>query len=144
MDTYFSRYPRVAEYMRSTVERARRDGYVTTLLSRRRYLPDILSRNRVIREGAERVAINAPIQGSAADIIKIAMLHIHHELLPQASGLDMILQIHDELLFELPEGLVRRVAPEIRRLMEEAYALAAPLSVHISKGRNWQDLTEVA
>lgn len=144
MDTYFSRYPRVAEYMRSTVERARRDGYVTTLMSRRRYLPDILSRNRVIREAAERVAINAPIQGSAADIIKMAMLRIHRELLPQAPGLDMILQIHDELLFEVPETLVSRVAPEIRRMMEEAYVLAAPLSVRVSTGQNWQDLSEVA
>ena len=144
METYFSRYPRVAEYMRSTVEGARRDGYVTTLLSRRRYMPDILSRNRVIREGAERIAINAPIQGSAADIIKIAMLRIYRDLLPTASGLEMILQIHDELLFELPEELVPRVAPEIRRLMEEAYQLAAPLSVHLYTGRNWQDLSEVA
>src|SRR4029077_3135303 len=81
METYFARYPRVAEYMRKTIDLARRQGYVTTLLNRRRYLPDILSRNRQIREGAERVAINAPMQGSAADIIKIAMLRIHRELL---------------------------------------------------------------
>ena len=86
MDTYFSRYPRVAEYMRTVVERARRDGYVTTLLGRRRYLPDILSRNRVIREAAERIAINAPIQGTAADIIKIAMLRIDREVLPEMPG----------------------------------------------------------
>lgn len=144
MDTYFARYPRVADYMKSEVAQARRDGYVTTLLGRRRYLSDILSRNRVIREAAERVAINAPIQGSAADIIKVAMLRIYHELLPQAPGLEMILQIHDELLFELPESLVPRVAPEIRRLMEEAYRLAAPLSVHLFTGQNWQDLSEVA
>jgi len=140
MDTYFSRYPCVAAYMRSIVERARRDGYVTTLLQRRRYLPDILSRNRVIREAGERVAINAPIQGTAADIIKIAMLRIDRDLLPRFAGLDMVLQIHDELLFEGPEAVVRSAAADIRRLMEEAYPLAAPLVVNLSVGPNWQDL----
>ncbi|HEX9247758.1 MAG TPA: DNA polymerase I [bacterium] len=144
MDTYFARYPRVQEYTRTTVELARRQGYVTTLLNRRRYLPDILSRNRVIREAAERNAINAPIQGTAADIIKIAMLRIHHDLLPGTSGLEMILQIHDELLFELPEALVPDVAPRIREIMERAYQLAAPLAVSVACGPNWQDLVDVA
>ncbi len=144
MDTYFSRYPRVAEYMRTTVEQARRDGYVTTLLGRRRYLPDILSRNRQIREAAERIAINAPIQGAAADIIKIAMLRIHHDLLPEFRGLEMILQIHDELLFEVPRELVSDAAPSIRKVMEEAYRLEAPLVVNLAAGSNWQDLTELA
>jgi DNA polymerase I len=143
MDTYFARYPRVAEYMRTTVERARREGYVTTLLSRRRYLPDILSRNRQIREAAERIAINAPIQGSAADIIKIAMLRVDRELLPAMPELTMILQIHDELLFELPRGLVGRAAASITEIMEGAYPLAAPLCVSVSVGPNWQDLTDV-
>ncbi len=143
MDTYFSRYPRVAEYMRTVVEQARREGYVTTLLNRRRYLPDILSRNRVIREGAERIAINAPMQGTAADIIKIAMLRIHRDLLPQVPGLEMILQIHDELLFEVPRALVSDAAPKIRRMMEEAYDLAAPLTVNLAAGPNWLDLTEI-
>ncbi len=144
MDTYFARYPRVAEYMRTTIERARRHGYVTTLLSRRRYLPDILSRNRQIREAAERIAINAPIQGSAADIIKIAMLRIHRDLLPAVPELAMILQIHDELLFELPRHRVGDAAPKIRAIMEEAYPLAAPLRVSVGAGPNWQDLTDVA
>lgn len=143
MDTYFARYPKVAEYMRATVELARRQGYVTTLLNRRRYLPDILSRNRVIREAAERIAINAPIQGTAADIIKIAMLRIHRDLLPEAAGLEMILQIHDELLFELPETMVAAVAPRIRQIMGQAVELAVPLAVSIACGPNWQDLTDV-
>jgi len=143
MDTYFARYAGVAEYMRTTVERARRQGYVTTLLNRRRYLPDILSRNRQIREAAERIAINAPIQGAAADIIKIAMLRIYRDLLPEARGLEMILQIHDELLFELPRELVPQVAPKIRKIMEEAYPLAAPLRVGVAAGPNWQDLADV-
>jgi DNA polymerase-1 len=143
MDTYFARYPKVAEYMRTTVELARRQGYVTTLLNRRRYLPDILSRNRVIREAAERIAINAPIQGTAADIIKIAMLRVHRDLLPEAAGLEMILQIHDELLFELPQTMVADVAPHIRRIMGQAVELAVPLAVSIASGPNWQDLADV-
>jgi len=143
MDTYFTRYPRVAEYMRTVVERARRDGYVATLLGRRRYLPDILSRNRVIREAAERIAINAPIQGTAADIIKLAMLRIDRELLPEMPGMEMILQIHDELLFELPNDLVARAAPLVREIMEGAYRLAAPLVVNLAAGPNWQDLAEI-
>ena len=129
--------------MQRTVEVARRQGYVTTLLNRRRYLPDILSRNRVIREGAERIAINAPIQGAAADIIKIAMLRIHRDLLPEMPGLEMILQIHDELLFELPRTLVGEVTPRIREIMEQAYPLGVPLEVSVASGPNWQDLTEI-
>jgi DNA polymerase I len=143
MEIYFARYPRVAEYMRKTTELARRQGYVTTLLNRRRYLPDILSRNRQIREAAERVAINAPMQGSAADIIKIAMLRIHRDLLPAMPGLQMILQIHDELLFELPRDLVPRATSKIKEIMEQAYPLAAPLRVSIGVGPNWQDLANV-
>jgi len=143
MDTYFSRYPRVAEYMRTVVEQARRDGYVTTLLGRRRYLPDILSRNRVIREAAERIAINAPIQGTAADIIKIAMLRLYREWLPPVPGAEMILQIHDELLFEVPRDLVARIAPQVRDVMEGAYRLAAPLVVNLAAGPNWQDLSDL-
>jgi len=143
MDAYFARYPRVAEYMRQTVEVARRQGYVTTLLNRRRYLPDILSRNRVIREAAERIAINAPIQGSAADIIKLAMLRIHRDVLPKMPGVEMILQIHDELLFELPRARVGEVAPLVRESMAQAYRLAVPLEVSVAVGPNWQDLAEL-
>lgn len=144
MEAYFARFPRVAEYMRETVARARRDGYVTTLLQRRRSVPDILSRNRVVREAAERVAINTPIQGSAADIIKIAMIRIFRDVMPHAPGVEMILQIHDELLFEVPSPQVSRVAPEVRRVMEQAYPLRAPLTVRLGVGPNWQDLTELA
>ena len=143
MTSSSGRYPRVAEDMRTTVELARRQGYVTTLLNRRRYLSDILSRNRTIREGAERIAINAPIQGTAADIIKIAMLRIHRQLPPSLRGMEMILQIHDELLFELPRELVPEAAQRVREIMEQAYPLSVPLSVSIGSGPNWQDLTEV-
>jgi DNA polymerase I len=143
MDAYFARYPRVQEYMRSVVEQARRQGYVTTLLGRRRYLPDILSRNRVIREAAERVAINTPIQGTAADIIKIAMLRIYKDVVSAEGGVEMILQIHDELLFELSPDAIPRVAPMVRDRMEQAYPLAAPLSVRLAAGPTWQDLTDI-
>lgn len=144
MDAYFARYGRVADYMRTAVERARRDGYVSTLLGRRLTVPDILSRHRPTRERAERVAINAAIQGTAADIIKLAMLKIAREFLPRFPDVEMVLQIHDELLFEVPAGLVRDVAPEIRRLMAEAFPLCVPLSADAGVGPNWLDLTDVA
>jgi len=144
MDTYFARYGRVADYMREAVERCRRDGDVRTLLGRRLPVPDILSRHRPTRERAERVAINAAIQGTAADIIKLAMLKIARELLPRFPGVEMVLQIHDELLFEVPAELVRDVAPEIRRLMADAYPLRVPLPVDAGIGPNWLDLTDVA
>ena len=144
MDAYFARYARVADYMREAVERCRRDGDVRTLLGRRLPVPDILSRHRPTRERAERVAINAAIQGTAADIIKLAMLKIARELLPRFPGVEMVLQIHDELLFEMPKDLVRDVAPEIRRLMADAYPLRVPLPVDAGIGPNWLDLTDVA
>ncbi|MHB8732396.1 MAG: DNA polymerase I [bacterium] len=144
MDTYFARYARVADYMREAVERCRRDGDVRTLLGRRLPVPDILSRHRPTRERAERVAVNAAIQGTAADIIKLAMLKIARELLPRFPGVEMVLQIHDELLFEVPAEMVRDAAPEIRRLMADAYPLRVPLPVDAGIGPNWLDLTDVA
>ncbi len=144
MDAYFARYARVADYMREAVERCRRDGDVRTLLGRRLPVPDILSRHRPTRERAERVAINAAIQGTAADIIKLAMLKVARELLPRFPGVEMVLQIHDELLFEVPKDLVGEVAPEIRRLMADAYPLRVPLPVDAGIGPNWLDLTDVA
>ncbi len=144
MDAYFGRYARVADYMREAVERCRRDGDVRTLLGRRLPVPDILSRHRPTRERAERVAINAAIQGTAADIIKLAMLKIARELLPRFPGVEMVLQIHDELLFEVPRDLVAEVAPEIRRLMADAYPLRVPLPADAGVGPNWLDLTDVA
>jgi DNA polymerase I len=144
MDAYFARYPRVADYMRQAVERCRRDGDVRTLLGRRLPVPDILSRHRPTRERAERVAINAAIQGTAADIIKLAMLKIARELLPRFPGVEMVLQIHDELLFEVPKELVGDAAPEIRRLMADAYPLRVPLVADAGVGPNWLDLTDIA
>jgi DNA polymerase I len=144
IDAYFARYVRVGDYMREAVERARREGDVRTLLGRRLPIPDILSRHRPTRERAERVAINAAIQGTAADIIKLAMLRVARDLLPRYPDVAMVLQIHDELLFEVPAPLVGEVAPEIRRLMADAYPLRVPLVADAGVGPNWLDLTDVA
>lgn len=140
IDLYYARFPGVREYMLRIVEQARRDGYVTTLLNRRRYLPDLQSRNRAVREAAERVAINTPIQGSSADIIKLAMLAISREVLPAREGLRMTLQIHDELLFEVPRGDVAAVAAEVRAVMERAYTLSVPLVAEAKAGPNWAEM----
>ncbi len=137
---YYTRFPKVREYMLTIVEQARRDGFVTTVLNRRRYLPDLMSRNRAVREGAERTAINTPIQGSSADIIKLAMLAIAREILPSEPGVKMTLQIHDELLFETPEAGVERVARQIRALMQQAFSLTVPLVADAKAGPNWAEM----
>jgi DNA polymerase-1 len=144
IDAYYARFPKVREYMLRVVEEARRDGYVTTVLNRRRYLPDLLSRNRQVREAAERTAINTPIQGSSADIIKLAMLAIAREVLPAAPGVRMTLQVHDELLFEVPVGQVEAVARRVRALMEAAFPLSVPLVAEAKAGPSWAELRPVA
>lgn len=137
---YYGRFPKVREYMLRIVEEARRDGYVTTLLNRRRYLPDLQSRNRAVREAAERVAINTPIQGSSADIIKLAMLGIVRQVLPAFPDARMTLQIHDELLFEVPEPVSARFAEQVRAVMEAAFPLSVPLVAEAKAGLNWAEL----
>lgn len=144
IEQYYLRFPRVREYMLSVVEEARRDGYVTTVLNRRRYLPDLLSRNRQVREAAERTAINTPIQGSSADIIKLAMLAIAREVLPTTPGVRMTLQIHDELLFEVPEAAAADVARRVRGLMEQAFPLSVPLVAEAKAGPNWDEMRPVS
>ncbi|MDR7419136.1 MAG: DNA polymerase I [Armatimonadota bacterium] len=144
IERYYLRFPKVREYMLSVVEQARRDGFVTTVLNRRRYLPDLLSRNRQVREAAERTAINTPIQGSSADIIKLAMLAIARDALPAAPGVRMTLQIHDELLFEVPEPLVTDVATRVCGLMQRAFALSVPLVAEAKAGPNWAEMRPVA
>jgi DNA polymerase-1 len=143
IEQYYLRFPKVREYMLRVVEQARRDGFVTTVLNRRRYLPDLLSRNRQVREAAERTAINTPIQGSSADIIKLAMLAIAREVLPEFPGVRMTLQIHDELLFEVPDALVTGVAERVRALMEEAFPLSVPLVAEAKAGPNWAEMRPV-
>lgn len=138
---YFQRYPRVKQYMNETIEKARKDGFVTTLLKRRRYLPDINHKNFNLRSFSERMAINTPIQGTAADIIKMAMVKMAQGLAREGLAARMLLQVHDELVFEVPEGELEESALLIREVMEKVINnLAVPLSVDIKYGPNWLDM----
>ncbi|MGW8193886.1 MAG: DNA polymerase I [Desulforhopalus sp.] len=136
IDKYFHLYSGVQTFMTDIIDQARQRGYVTTLLGRRRSVPEIHAKNRTQREFAERMAINTPIQGSAADIIKLAMIRCRDALREQALPVTMLLQIHDELVFELPESEVERTEPIIRTAMENALALDVPLTVNITVGEN--------
>lgn len=137
IDGYFSSYPGVKAYMDESIRRARELGYVTTMFGRRRYLPDIHSRNQVVRGNAERNAINAPLQGSAADIIKIAMIRIATRLEREMPGAKMILQVHDELIFEVDESEVKKLADLVMEEMKGAAQLSVPLEVDTGTGYNW-------
>lgn len=137
IDAYYKTYPRLKEYIAEQVEFARENGYVTTVLGRRRYLKDINSANMVVRGGAERNAVNAPIQGSAADIIKIAMINIQKRLIDEGWKSKMLLQVHDELVFDVYNEELERIKPMIKHEMENAFTLAVPLEVELGEGRNW-------
>ncbi|HEY6101788.1 MAG TPA: DNA polymerase I [bacterium] len=143
IEQYYAKYPKVRQYMLDIVQQCRRDGYVTTIMNRRRYIPEVLTRNRPIREAAERTAINTPIQGSTADIIKKAMVILGQEVLPRYRQVQMTLHVHDELLFEGPEAEARRIAPEVKRAMEGAFTLKVPVRVDLRLGRNWRDMEEL-
>lgn len=140
IENYFIKYPGVKKYMEEMVIKAKEDGFVTTILNRRRYLPDINSSNRNIRSFAERTAINTPIQGSAADIIKLAMLKVDQELQERGLASQMLLQVHDELLLEVPEGELNEVTKLVKEAMEGAVSLSVPLEVDVQIGKNWSDL----
>lgn len=137
IDAYFEKYGRVKVFLEDLVEEARQNGYVTTILNRRRYLPEINSQNNSVRQFAERAAINAPIQGSAADLIKIAMINIHHLLKEKGLGSKMILQVHDELVFEVPDGEVDEMKEIVKTRMEEVVKLSVPVRVQVKTGKNW-------
>lgn len=137
IEAYFAEFPAVKEYMDSAIEKAREQEYVETLLGRRRFLRDINSRNQTVRGFAERNAINAPIQGTAADIIKIAMINIHDYLHQEKLQTRMILQVHDELLFDAPKEEVDIVTPMIVELMTNALPLSVPMEVGLGVGENW-------
>ncbi|MEO7427138.1 MAG: DNA polymerase I [Fibrobacteria bacterium] len=139
IENYFTTFAMVEKYMTSTVDKGRRDGYVETLAGRRRYLPDLLSDNRLAKENAERIAANTPIQGSAADLIKIAMIRIHHLLKASTLRCDMLLQVHDELVFEVDKADVDRASALIKTEMEGAMQLEVPLVVEIGTGFTWLD-----
>lgn len=135
IDTYFDRYPKIKNYIDETIAGARRNGYVTTLMGRRRYLPDIESKNRQIRQFAERTAINTPIQGTAADMIKLAMIKISREIRSFKSK--MVLQVHDELVFDAHNEELRQLEELVRRQMTTAIMMKVPLAVDIGTGANW-------
>jgi DNA polymerase-1 len=137
IDNYFIQYPRIKQYMHDTINFAREQGFVETILGRRRYLRDITSANATIRGFAERNAINAPIQGSAADMIKVAMINIHRELKAQKVETKMILQVHDELVFDVPKSEVDKVRPIIEEQMKSAIKMEVPILVESGIGENW-------
>ncbi len=137
IDAYFEKYGRVKTFLADLVDEARANGYVTTILNRRRYLPEINSQNNSVRQFAERAAINAPIQGSAADLIKIAMINIHNILKDKKLGSKMILQVHDELVFEVPVNEADEMREIVRKGMEEVVKLTVPVKVQVKAGKNW-------
>ncbi len=142
MHTYLQRFPGVAHYMEEIVQRARCAGYVTTLLGRRRPLPDLHAPAVTVRQAAERTAINTPIQGSAADIMKLAMLRAARELhAHDALGARLLLQVHDEVVLEAPVQTVDAVASVVRQAMRDAYPLVVPLDVTVKIGPNWRDVS---
>ncbi len=137
MDQYFARFGAVRDYLMAIVEQARKDGYTSTVLGRRRYLPELDSSNRQVREAAERAALNAPIQGSAADIIKVAMIDVDKAIKEAGLASRMLLQVHDELLFEIAPGEREPVEALAREKMGGAYSLDVPLEVSVGYGRSW-------
>lgn len=137
---YFAKHPKVKEYLENTLATARQRGWVTTLLGRRRQIPQITSSNRLVRQEAERSAINTPLQGSAADLIKKAMLEVDRVLRQQGSGARLLLQLHDELLLEVPGAEVKKVARLVKQAMEGVASLKVPLVVDLRAGSNWGEL----
>ena len=137
IDTYYKNYPKLRNYISSQVDFAREHGYVSTVLGRRRYLKDINSSNQVVRGAAERNAVNAPIQGSAADIIKIAMINIAKELKAKEYRTKMLLQVHDELVFDVYKPELEEVKQMVKTQMESAYTLDVPLEVDLGIGKDW-------
>lgn len=137
IEAYYQTYPRLKSYIQEQIDFARENGYVQTILGRRRYLKDINSQNAIVRGGAERNAVNAPIQGSAADIIKIAMINIHEKLTSENWKSKMLLQVHDELVFDVHNSELEKIKPMIKHEMEHAFKLDVPLDVDLGAGKDW-------
>ena len=138
MDKYFARYPGVARYMDETRMAARENGYVETVFGRRLWLPDIRSSNQARRQGAERQAINAPMQGTAADLIKMAMVLVQSWIEREKLATKLVMQVHDELVFEVPEAELDVVKPQVEKLMMGVAELSVPLVVEAGVGENWE------
>jgi DNA polymerase-1 len=143
IDAYFARFPGVKGYIQEQVQRAQKDGFVTTILGRRRYLPEINNKNQGIRQFAQRQAVNTPIQGSASDLIKLAMVNIHRQIEDRQLAAKMILQIHDELLFEAPSRGLKEFTKLVKDTMENVFKLEVPVRVDIKKGKNWLQMEPV-
>jgi DNA polymerase-1 len=140
IDAYFEKYSGVRAFIDATLEQTRRDQKVKTLFGRIRPIPDINSKNATQRGFAERTAVNTPLQGTAADLIKLAMIRIDKEIRERGLRSRMTLQVHDELVFEVPESEVETMKSLVREHMEQAYALAVPLLVELAVGPNWRDM----
>lgn len=140
IEEYFAKFPAVKQYTAKIIEEARQSGYVTTILGRKRYIPDINNSNQNIRSSAERAAVNTPFQGSAADIIKLAMIKLDSCLKDAGNPSRMVLQVHDELLIEAPDEIVNETAKLVKDCMESAYKLEVPLRADIKIGKNWNDM----
>jgi len=143
IDAYFVRYPKVKEYIQEQIAKAKKDGFVTTILGRRRYIPEINNKNQGIRQFAERQAINTPIQGSASDLIKLAMIEIHNQIKSKRLKGQMILQIHDELVFDVSTQEISEFINLIKDRMENVLKLDVPIRVDIKKGKNWLEMEPV-
>jgi len=143
IDAYFSRYPRVKDYIEKQINQARKFGFVTTILGRRRYLAEINNKNQGIRQVAERQAINTPIQGSASDLIKLAMIQIHNQIKSGNLKSRMILQIHDELLFDVSEEGSHEFMDLVKDRMENVLTLDVPIKVDMKRGRNWLEMESI-
>jgi DNA polymerase-1 len=144
IELYWSRYPAVRRFMDETLREGRERGYVSTLFGRRRYMPELRSRNGGLRQQAERMAINAPVQGTAADIIKVAMNNLWRQLRESGHEAKMLLQVHDELLFEVPSSELQAVGDLVCKTMENAIELSVPLVVEVKYGKNWGEMKPLA
>jgi len=140
ISTYFTRYPGIKNYIDNTKRQAAALGYVQTVLGRRRYIPEINSTNRQTREAAERMAINMPVQGTSADIIKIAMVNLHREMARRRLKTIMTLQVHDELVFEVAPAEMDVMQQLVKEIMPDAMKLSVPLRIDIKTGPNWSEM----
>jgi len=140
IDSYFASFPQVKQYLEATKKQAREIGYVQTLLGRKRYIPEINSHNQLLRSTAERMAINMPVQGTSADIIKLAMIQLNKEMIKRGLSSKLLLQVHDELLFEVPQHELHEMHHLVSQIMCNAITLSVPLMVDIKVGTNWGEL----
>ena len=140
INAYFEKYTGVKQYLESTKEKARKEGHVQTILGRKRAIPEINHANRQLREAAERMAINMPVQGTSADIIKVAMINLDREIAKRKLKSQMILQVHDELIFEVPKAEMEEMGKLSSELMSTALELSVPLKVDIKTGLNWGEM----